>query len=183
MLTTEIKNAKTVASAKFFGKEVRFGLFYRWHEYVLLSSLYRQLRVRILRNNVDVISVPSIINSEIISPMKVKYCSSDSIAYSNYNENFFKWIRRCITFYYVYIAYYGLFVLDFSTVDHPCWRNLEQHWWKCITVWNVVSVQYTKLSIYYFKIRIAYGRFFYLSVYSLRGNPLLQQCRLRSDIR
>lgn len=49
-----------------------------------------------------------------------------------------KWIRSIITGYYLYIAYYGLFKLDFNRISHPNWRNLKNHWWKCITVWNIV---------------------------------------------
>lgn len=50
-----------------------------------------------------------------------------------------KWIRSLITAYYLFIAYYGLFKLDFASISHPNWKNLKNHWWKCITVWNVVS--------------------------------------------
>lgn len=50
-----------------------------------------------------------------------------------------KWIRSLMTAYYLFIAYYGLFKLDFAGISHPNWRNLKNHWWKCITVWNVVS--------------------------------------------
>lgn len=49
-----------------------------------------------------------------------------------------KWIRSIMAGYYLYIAYYGLFKLDFANISHPSWRNLQHHWWKCITVWNVV---------------------------------------------
>lgn len=54
-----------------------------------------------------------------------------------------KWIRSVMTGYYLYIAYYGLFKLDFGSINHPNWKNLKNHWWKCITVWNVVSLLLT----------------------------------------
>ncbi|XP_065201898.1 androgen-dependent TFPI-regulating protein-like [Planococcus citri] len=58
-----------------------------------------------------------------------------------------KWIRSMMTGYYLFIAYYGLFKLDFASISHPTWRNLKNHWWKCITVWNVgLQVRYFLMS-------------------------------------
>lgn len=54
-------------------------------------------------------------------------------------QHLFRVSRLFITFYYVYVSYYGLFVLDLNGVDHPTWGNLGSNWWwKCISVWNLI---------------------------------------------
>lgn len=54
-------------------------------------------------------------------------------------QHLFRVSRLFITSYYVYVSYYGLFVLDLNAVDHPTWGNLGSNWWwKCVSVWNLV---------------------------------------------
>lgn len=54
-------------------------------------------------------------------------------------QHLFRVSRLFITSYYVYVSYYGLFVLDLNGVDHPTWGNLGSNWWwKCVSVWNLV---------------------------------------------
>lgn len=55
-------------------------------------------------------------------------------------QHLFRVSRLFITCYYVYVSYYGLFVLDLSCVDHPLFGDLGANWWwKCVSVWNLVS--------------------------------------------
>ncbi|XP_050520467.1 androgen-induced gene 1 protein-like isoform X2 [Daktulosphaira vitifoliae] len=54
-------------------------------------------------------------------------------------QHLYKVSRLFVTFYYLYVSYYGLFVLDLENIVHPKFGKLGSNWWwKCMSVWSLV---------------------------------------------
>ncbi|XP_050423558.1 androgen-dependent TFPI-regulating protein-like [Adelges cooleyi] len=54
-------------------------------------------------------------------------------------QHLFKVSRLFITCYYIYVAYYGLCVLDLDNITNGPFGNLGSNWWwKCVSVWNLI---------------------------------------------
>ncbi|XP_025409632.1 androgen-induced gene 1 protein-like [Sipha flava] len=54
-------------------------------------------------------------------------------------QHLFRVSRLFISCYYVYVSYYGLFILDLNDIEFPTLGDHGSNWrWKCVSVWNLI---------------------------------------------